>query len=105
MKHFDIPDEAVWGALGWLFLTLLNSVRRWQKDRVENAVWRTSLLTKTEHAQICSVNQSEIKSTLEKIDGKLDEQNTTMATNHKENRTDIVALAKSVAVLEAKGGH
>jgi hypothetical protein len=102
VKHFDIPDEALWGAIGWVILAIINTVRRWLKDRVESAVWRATLLTKVEHASICEVNQKAITTTLEKIDGKLDEQNKVTATQHAQNTAALARLDTRVAVLESK---
>jgi hypothetical protein len=102
VKHFDIPDEALWGFIGYVLLAVANSVRRWQKDRVESAVWKISLLTKVEHATICEANQKAITTSLDKIDSKLDEQNKTSATQHAQNLAAMGQLSTRVAVLESK---
>jgi hypothetical protein len=80
--HFagDLPEGAVWGLVGWLSLMIFNSFRRWQKDRVQNAVWKTSLMTKAEHDVICNGNREAIKDALKegqkKVVEMLEEQNT-----------------------------
>lgn len=104
MYHFDLPQEALWGFIGWLGLMLVNTIRRWQNDRVQGAVWKQGLLTKAEHAQICEKNQEGIKQSLEKIDQKLDDQNMTSAANHSQNLTMMGGLATRITVLETIEG-
>jgi hypothetical protein len=90
--RFELPEEAVWPVVGWLLLMAVNTYRRWQKDRVANAVWKTELLTKTEHTLICTENQKALKEQQVTVIKMLEEQNTSSNTF----RTDVVQKIDSV---------
>lgn len=99
--HIDLPLEAFWAAMGFLFVITIGSLLHF-------VAWKGGVLTKKMHDTICEKNQKVIVKMLE-------DQNAVRASNHLENRTDITAIKTDVGqlksdvrvlqVLQSNGGH
>lgn len=101
MIHLDIPEEAFWGALGFCFVVGVTSFVRFIR-------WQGIVLTKKEHADICTSNQVQAKKDIGNIVKMLEDQNTESGSwrtgfNDKMDKvtTDLANLKTDVRVVQA----